>query len=87
MVPDKIAIKGPQGKDAAGRQGWPMPEPQEMYEEEGGRPDVVDGNFVQDPFELKADAQDHTPNHTKGPKESKIGWNFQAGRGNGGVGL
>jgi hypothetical protein len=86
VIPKRVPIKGPQGKDMAGNSNQ-MPEPQERYKEEGGRPDVVDGNFVQDPFELKAHFEDHTPNFTKAPKGEKIGWNFQKGRGSGGVGL
>ena len=87
MKPERVPIKGPHGKGDAGRIGWPMPEPQEKYEEEGARPDIVDGNFTQDPFSLKAHEEDHTPNFTKAPKGEKIGWNFQKGRGNGGVGI
>jgi len=70
MQPRKIAIKGPQGTGSVS-QWWPMPEPQEEYEEEGGHVDIVDGNFTQDPFELRAPETDHTPNYMKGPKVSK----------------
>jgi hypothetical protein len=71
MKPEKLPIKGPQGKGTAGADRWPMPEPQERYEEVGGRIDKVDGNFTEDPFTLRAPESDHTPNHTSGPKPSK----------------
>jgi len=87
MNPSKVPIKGPQGKDEEGRLGWPMPEPQEAYEEEGGRIDKADGNFTQDPFELKAPESDHTPNFTSAPKSGKPEYGRHEGRGNGGVGL
>jgi hypothetical protein len=62
MNPERIPIKGPVGKNNEGRRGWPMPEPQESYEENGVHSDLVDGNFTQDPFTLKAPEADHTPN-------------------------
>jgi hypothetical protein len=76
--------KGPVGMD---HEGNDVDEPQEPYEEMGGHPDIKDGNFTQDPFSLKADEEDHTPNGKTVYKEGKIGWNFQHGRGNGGVGV
>lgn len=87
MKPARIPVKDPVGKDDESGILKAGVEFQEKFEEEGGRVDVVDGNFVQNPFALKADDEDHTPNFTKAPKGEKIGWNFQAGRGNGGVGL
>ena len=87
MKPEKIGIKGPQGKGPIGRQDWPMPEAQEKYESGSPEVDLCDGNFTQDPFSLKAHEDDHTPNHTRAPKESKPGYGKSTGRGNGGVGL
>lgn len=62
----------PRGKDASGHINFPMPEPQEKYEEEGGKIDVKDGNFTQDPFTLKASEEDHTPNF-KGKEKPNYG--------------
>jgi hypothetical protein len=77
----KIPIKGPVGKDAEGHLDWPMPEEQERYEEEGAHADLVDGNFTQDPFSLKAPESDHTPNHTAAPKKEKAEYGkFSSGR-------
>lgn len=81
-----VPIKGPQGKGTAGRTDWPMPEAQESYEEEGKR-DVVTDIPSMEPFDLKAPEGDHTPNGTTVLKDGKIGWSFQHGRGNGGVGV
>lgn len=87
MKPERVPIKGPQGRDEEGNLTPPMPEPQEKYEGNDEHPDIVDGNFTQDPFSLKAHEEDHTPNYTRAPKGEKTGWNFQHGRGNGGVGI
>jgi hypothetical protein len=78
--------KGPQGKDEEGRMDWPMPETQERYEEEGDR-DVIVGERSLEPFDHRAPEDDHTPNGKTVLKDGKIGWNFQRGRGNGGLGL
>jgi hypothetical protein len=85
MKPEKVPIKGPVGRDDEGGDSY-MPEPQEHYESYGEHIGVTDIPPL-DPFDLKAPEGDHTPNHTKAPKGSKIGWNFQHGRGNGGVGI
>lgn len=79
--------KGPKGKDEEGNVEKSMPEPQERYEAHDEHEDLADGNFTQDPFSLKAHEEDHTPNFTEEPKGEKIGWNFQKGRGSGGVGI
>ena len=63
--------KEPKGKGPEGREDWPMPEAQEKYETNGVNADPVNGNFTQDPFTLRASEDDHTPNHTSGPKPSK----------------
>lgn len=78
--------KGPQGHSTYGGKSF-MPEAQERFEANGEHSDVKEGNFTDDPFTLKAHEEDHTPNHTKAPKGAKIGWSFQHGRGNGGVGV
>jgi hypothetical protein len=77
--------KGPVGKDEEGNLDV-MPEPQERYENNPVK-DVVTDIPSMDGFELKAPEDNHTPNFTKAPKGGKIGWNFQHGRGNGGVGI
>ena len=79
--------RGPQGKDLESFNDTAMPEPQEKFEASDDHQDLVDGNFTQDPFSLKAHEEDHTPNYTRAPKGEKTGWNFQHGRGNGGVGI
>ena len=79
--------RGPQGKDLESFNDTAMPEPQERYEAYGEHVDYKGGEPTQDPFTLKAHEEDHTPNHTRAPKGEKTGWNFQHGRGNGGVGI
>lgn len=81
MKPERVPIKGPQGRDEEGNLTPPMPEPQEKYEGNDEHPDIVDGNFTQDPFSLKAPESDHTPNHVKGPKSGKTEYGkFSSGR-------
>ena len=78
--------KGPVGKADYGNEAS-MPEPQERYDAHDEHRDLKDGNFTQDPFSLKAHEEDHTPNGKTVLKDGKIGWSFQHGRGDGGVGL
>ena len=87
MRPVRIPIKGPQGKDDESGILKHGAEFQEMDESDGKRVYSVPTGFVQDPTELKASDEDHTPNHTKGPKPSKPEYGRFYGRGNGGVGL
>ena len=87
MIPPKVPIKGPQGKDDEAGILKHGAEFQEHYEERNERPDLVGGDPTQDPTSLKAPDSDHTPNTTKGPKSAKPNYGKFEGRGNGGVGL
>ena len=78
-------MKPPKGKSDYGNDAQ-MPEPQERYEEEGLK-DVVTDIPSMEPFDLKAPEEDHTPNGKTVLKDGRIGWSFQHGRGDGGVGL
>jgi hypothetical protein len=78
--------KGPQGKDDEGDGNEAYIGCQEEYEEEGHKDVVTDIPSING-FDLKAPEDNHTPNFTKAPKGEKIGWNFQHGRGNGGIGI
>ena len=88
MRPERVPIKGPVGKDDEGDFEVPMPEAQETYETDGMRVDFTGvSDPVQDPTELRAHEEDHTPNFTKLARQSKPAYGRYEGRGSGGVGL
>lgn len=80
--------KGPQGnKSAEGNGEEENVGDQKRFEAHDEHQDLVGGEPTQDPTTLKAHEEDHTPNFTRGPRGYKIGWNFNKGRGDGGVGV
>jgi len=79
--------KGPQGYDKKSHSTLTPPEPQEYCESYGEHRDLVGGEPTQDPTTLKANDSDHTPNHTRAPKQGKPEYGKSTGCGNGGVGL
>lgn len=67
------------GKDEEGKAELYV-EPQEKYEEEGGRDEITGGRSL-DPFDHRAPESDHTPNHTAEPKKAKVEYGkFSTGR-------
>lgn len=79
--------RGPVGKDEEGNLEGVMPEHQERYEENKERMDVVGAEPPQDPTELRAHEEDHTPNFTREARQSKPLYGRYKGHGSGGVGL
>jgi hypothetical protein len=88
MIPAKVPIKGPQGNLSAKDNGDERDlGDQEKYESQDEHKDLVGGEPTQDPTTLKAHDGDHTPNHTRAPKQAKVNYGVSHGRGDGGVGL